>query len=171
MRHALPYALAAKALEPGEALALRRAAHDPTFAARLAAAQAQVEPSGQRPSGPWFAGRGASLGELHLDAGPWRAGDRLPVVLDASLPPDAPFEAVLHTRSGAQSLSPVEGRHLRLAELRRAEDGRFHLDLVLGEEEGLHRLELRVLSPDRGEILARAEIAVRIPSERDPAVE
>ena len=171
MRHSLPYALAARALEPGDALALRRAAHDPAFAARLAAAQEQVEPTGPRSSGPWFAGRGASLGELHLDAGPWRAGDRLPVVLDASLPPEAPFEAVLHTRAGAQILSPAQGRHLRLVDLRRAEDGRYHLDLVLGAEEGLHRLELRVLGSLGGEILARAEIAVRIPSEADPTVE
>lgn len=172
MRPSLPFAHAAGALEPGEALALERAARrDPALAARLAQARRALDGDDPPGFGPWFHGAGAALGELHLDAGPWQPGDRLPLLLDGALPPDARLEARLRTRAGERVLSPVDGRHLRLSELRRTAEGAWALDLILGQEPGLHRLRAEVRSADGAEILASCEVAVRVVGEVVPSVE
>lgn len=167
MRTSLAYALAADALEPGDALALRRAAARPGGAARLdhAARALGAEPSGAGPTGgPWLLGDTGriSLGGLHLDAGPWRPGDRLPLLLDAGLPGDARVGVTVHTRAGARVLSPVDGRWVRVEQLRLAEDGRRALDLVLDETPGLHRVLVEVRAATDEAVLARAEVAVRV---------
>jgi hypothetical protein len=158
----LPYADAASALEPGDALALRRAAARPGLASRLAHARRALQDA---PSpGPWLVAPrgGISLGALHLDAGPWRPGDRLPVLLPADLPPTARLRIEVHTRAGTTVLSPVEGRFVRLEQLRRDEAGRYALDLVLAAVEGLHRVTVEVLDDGDDEPRARAEVGVRV---------
>lgn len=165
------HAFAADALEPGDALAVQRARVRPGVAARLDHAQALLgrdsldptSPDQPAPRGPWLVGDTGRimLGALHLDAGAWRAGDRLPVVLDGDLPPDARLVVVLTTRAGRRILSPVDGQHLRIAQLRRMESG-WALDLVLDATPGLHHLRVEVLAPDSDQVLASAELAVRI---------
>ena len=159
----LTYALAAQALEPGDALALRRAAVRPGLAARMQHAQAALG-DGEAGFGPWLlppAGR-FMLGELHLDAGPWLGGDRLPVLLDGSLPPASRLAVTVHTRAGARVLSPVSGAWLRLSALRRTAEGAYALDLVLDDVPGLHRVVLEVLAEEGETRLAQAELAVRL---------
>ena len=163
MRTRLPYADAAFALEPGDALALRRAAARPGLAPRLAHARSALrEPASP---GPWLVAPhgGIALGALHLDAGPWRPGDRLPVLLPAELPADARLRVDVHTRAGRTVLSPMDGAFVRLGQLRRDDDSRYALDLVLDAVEGLHRVVVEVLEPVDGDgVLARAEVGVRV---------
>ncbi|MCK6502537.1 hypothetical protein L6R53_03935 [Myxococcota bacterium] len=162
MRTRLPYADAALALEPGDALALRRAAARPGLAARQA--QARRALAAPASTGPWLAAhRGAiSLGALHLDAGPWRPGDRLPVLLPADLPPAARLRVEVHTRAGCTVLSPAAEGHLRLGQLRCDNEGRYALDLVLDAVEGLHRVVVEVLGEGDDTLLASAEAGVRV---------
>ena len=53
----------------GERDDLRRAAHAPALAARLAAAKAEVDPVVA--SGPWFAGAGVKPGSAHGQSDEW----------------------------------------------------------------------------------------------------
>jgi hypothetical protein len=101
------------------------------------------------------------LGELHLDAGAWQGGDRLPVLLDGELPEDARLVVTIRTRAGLRQLSPVDDRHLRVGQLRRSGE-RWALDLVLEAVPGLHQLVVEVLAADSDEVLARGELAVRV---------
>ncbi|RME28109.1 MAG: hypothetical protein D6798_03150, partial [Deltaproteobacteria bacterium] len=148
------YALAADALEPGDALALERARVRPGLADRIDHARRIVaEPGG---GGPWLLGvQGAlSLGGLHLDGGPWRGGDRLPIVLGADLPPDGRLVVTVKTRAGTRTLSPVDGVYVRVEQLRRIDAG-YALDLILEDIVGLHRITVQVLAGDRDDVLAR----------------
>ncbi|NOY27506.1 MAG: hypothetical protein GXP62_16710 [Oligoflexia bacterium] len=163
MRTSLSYALAAGALEPG--VAVTRARTRPGVATRLDHAAAMLgDDLDSTPSGPWVVGDVGriSLGAMHLDAGPWRPGDRLPVVLDEQLAARARLEITVHTRRGAAVLSPVQGTFVRVEQLRRLAQGGWALDLVLDDVPGLHRVEVVVLGPDDDSVLARAELAVRV---------
>lgn len=159
----LAYALAANALEPGDALALERARVRPGLSARLDHARRALDAE-EAPTGPWLVGDVGQvmLGALHLDAGAWRGGDRLPVELGGDLPAEARLRVTVHTRAGTRVLSPVEDQWVRLGQLRRTEADRWALDLVLEEVPGLHRVEVEVLAAEGEQILARAEVAVRV---------
>lgn len=155
------FALAADALEPGDALAVQRARVRPGLGARLDHAHAAL---GGPAAGPWLhapAGR-VALGELHLDAGAWQGGDRLPLLLDGALPPEARLRLSVRTRIGERVLSPVEGTWIHLAALRRTDEGAWAVDLVLDDISGLHRVDLAVLPAGEGPPLATAEVGVRV---------
>jgi len=167
VKRSLAFALAAGALEPGDALAVERARCRPGAAARLDLAARELDGEaldGEATSGwgPWLVGDTglATLGALHMDAGPWQGGDRLPLVLDAALAADARVGVTVHTRAGARVLSPVEGTWLTVGQLRRLEDGRRALDLVLEEQPGLHRVVVEVWEGERR--LLCLEAAVRV---------
>ncbi len=155
----LVYALAADALEPGDALAMERARTRPGLSARIDHARRLLEEEGG--SGPWLLAvqGGLSLGGLHLDAGPWRGGDRLPILLGADLPLDGRLVVTVQTRAGLRTLSPVDGRHVRVDQLRATDQGRA-LDLVLDDVPGLHRIAVQVLAGDDDRVLAGAEVVV-----------